>query len=453
MTKLGVVPLAAAPAILGIPKAEIPRLALLKKSLRFVEEFITLKVKYIPDRAIGHNPGACDTFGPYEVRVSSLFVCLAALVQAQTSSGTIDGTVQDASGAMIAGAQVRLIGAETGEVVRELTTGPDGHFAAPLIRPMTYTVEASAAGFKKLVRSGIILRVDDSLNLKLALEIGAATESINVSASVDLLEQSTNTVGQAIDERTMQQLPLNGRNYLQLGSLTAGTVPNTRTRDLSFSAYGNRGLQNAFLLDGARNQNYLRGLDNRARDAMRPSLEAISEFKVQTSNYSAEYGASAGAVVTVVTRSGTNEFHGSAFEFLRNSAFDARDYFLPASAPEASVRGAPVRRLGRRAHHPEPRLVAHRLPALPHQPGLHGERRGAAAAGTQRRIRPADFRPADHAANPDGAGSIRDAFPNNTIPAARFDKLGKNLVGPLSEPEPMPAGSTISTALWFPRAP
>src|SRR5258707_11119559 len=174
-----------------------------------------------------------------KLRVSSLIVCLAALVQAQPSSGTIDGTVQDSSGAMIAGAQVRLIGAETGEVVRELTTGPDGNFAAPLIRPMTYTVEASAPGFKKLVRSGIVLRVDDALNLKLSLEVGAASESINVSASVDLLEQSTNTVGQAIDERTMQQLPLNGRNYLQLGSLTAGTVPNTRTPDLSFSAYGN----------------------------------------------------------------------------------------------------------------------------------------------------------------------------------------------------------------------
>src|SRR5215510_8194231 len=267
-------------------------------------------------------------------RACVLFLGLPAAMFAQTSSGTIEGSVQDPSGAMIAAAQVRLIGAQTGELVREITTGVEGNFTAPLLRPMTYTVEATATGFKKLVRTGIVLRVDDVLNLRLTLDVGAATDSVTVTASADLLEQTTNTVGQVIDNRTMQQLPLNGRNYLQLGNLTAGTVPNSRTRDLTFSAYGNRGLQNAFLLDGARNQNYLRGLDNRARDAMRPSLEAISEFKVQTSNYSAEYGASAGAVVTVVTKSGTNELHGSAFEFLRNSAVDARDYFLPASAPK-----------------------------------------------------------------------------------------------------------------------
>src|SRR5262249_39342392 len=149
-------------------------------------------------------------------RIGLLFMCLTGVAQAQTSSGTIEGDVQDSSGALVAGARVRLIGAETGEVVRELTTGPDGVFAAPLLRPMTYTVEAVARGFKKLTRSGIELRVDDVLNLRLTLEVGAASESVTVTANVELLEQTTNTVGQAIDERTMQQLPLNGRNYLQL---------------------------------------------------------------------------------------------------------------------------------------------------------------------------------------------------------------------------------------------
>jgi len=241
------------------------------------------------------------------VRVALLLSITLGRALAQTSTGAIDGIVVDASGAAVPGAHIRLLGTETGEVARELTSVSDGTFAAPLLRPTAYTVEVVAQGFKKLVRPGIVLRVDDALNLRLALEIGAMTDAVTVSATVDLLEETTNTVGQTIDNRAMQQLPLNGRNYLQLGNLSAGTVPDTRTRDLSFSAYGNRGLQNAFLLDGARNQNYLRGLDNRARDAMRPSLEAISEFKVQTSNYSAEYGAAAGAVVTVVTKSGTNE--------------------------------------------------------------------------------------------------------------------------------------------------
>src|SRR5262245_59109980 len=304
---------------------------------------------------------------------------------------------------------------------------------------MTYTVEVSAPGFKKLVRSGIALQVGDSLNLRLQLEIGAATESVTVSASADLLEQSTNAVGQTIDERTMQQLPLNGRNYLQLGNLTAGTVPNSRTRDLTFSAYGNRGLQNAFLLDGARNQNYLRGLDNRARDAMRPSLEAVSEFKVQTSNYSAEYGASAGAVVTVVTRSGGNDFHGSAFEFLRNSALDARDYFLPSSAQKAlfvehqfggSLGGRIIRNRAwwhtayQRSHISQGNTASGVVPQPRERGGVFGVEL---------------FDPLSTRPNPAGTGSVRDPFPNNTIPSNRFDKLGKNLVD--RYPNPNQAGS------------
>ncbi|MBI4910673.1 MAG: TonB-dependent receptor [Acidobacteria bacterium] len=361
---------------------------------------------------------------------SSLVVCflIASTVWAQSSSGTIEGVVQDPTGAVVPGAQVRLIGSETGAIVREITTGAEGTFAAPLLRPMTYTVEATAAGFKKLVRSGIALRVDDVLNLRLSLDVGTATDSVTVTASAELLEQTTNTVGQVIDTRTMQQLPLNGRNYLQLGNLTAGTVPNSRTRDQTFSAYGNRGLQNAFLLDGARNQNYLRGLDNRARDAMRPSLEAVSEFKVQTSNYSAEYGASAGAVVTVVTRSGGNDLHGSGFEFLRNSAVDARDFFLPASATKplfvehqfgGSLGGRIVRNRAwwhaayQRTHISQGNTSSGVVPQPAERNGIFGIQ---------------VFDPLTTRANPAGTGSIRDPFPNNTIPTNRFDRLGKSLI-------------------------
>src|SRR5262249_52585020 len=141
-------------------------------------------------------------------RTVTLFFCASALSLAQTSTGTIDGVVLDTSGAVIAGAQIRLSGSETGEVVRELTTGPDGTFAAPLLRPMSYRIEASAAGFKRFVRSGIVLRVDDSLNLKLTLEVGSASDSVTVSANAELLEERSNTVGQTIDDRTIQQLPL-----------------------------------------------------------------------------------------------------------------------------------------------------------------------------------------------------------------------------------------------------
>jgi len=387
------------------------------------------------------------------IRFLSLTLALMASLTAQTSTGTISGSVLDPSGAVIAGAQVRLVGTETGEVARDLTTGADGAFSAPLLRPSAYTVEVTSTGFKKLVRSGIVLRVDDQVSLRLTLETGATTDSVTVAGSAELVEATTNTVGQVIDDRAMQQLPLNGRNYLALGNLTAGAVPSTRSRDRTFSAYGNRSLQNAFLLDGARNQNYLRGLDNRARDAMRPSLEAIAEFKVQTSNYSAEYGASAGAVVNVVTKSGSNAYHGSAFEFLRNNKMDARDYFLPATSQQplyiqhqyGGSFGGPIKRnrawfhgAYQRTHISEGEVNTATLP-------LATERNGIFATRV--------YDPLSTQANPAGSGSIRTLFPNNTIPASRFDRIGKSLVDRFPNPNlPGTARNWVSNPLQATRS-
>jgi hypothetical protein len=372
-----------------------------------------------------------------------LLVCPARLF-AQTSTGQITGTVFDSTGAVIPGARVDLIGADTSDLVRSMTTNAFGAFSAPLLRPGNYIVEVTMQGFKKLVRSDITLRVDDVLSLRLTLEPGTATESITVAASAEMLEQRTSSMGQVVQERTIQQLPLNGRNYLQLGLLSAGAVQSDRSRDRSFSAYGNRGLQNAFLLDGARNQNYLRGLDNRQRDAMRPSLEAIAEFKVQTSNFSAEYGASAGAVVNVVTKSGTNEIHGSAFEFLRNNAFDARDFFLPAERDQplfiqhqfgGSLGGPFVKNRAwwhvafQRTHISEGDNFNSTVPLPEHLNGNFGST--------------PVFDPFTTRPNPAGAGFVRDVFPNNIIPASRFDPTGKALA------DRYPAPTRPGTALNF----
>ena len=381
-----------------------------------------------------------------------LVFLLASAAYAQTSSGSISGTVYDPSGAVIPGAQIRLIGTETGDLVRSLSTDNTGAFTAPLLRPSSYTVEASAQGFKTLRRSGIILRVDDILALKLTLDPGATTESINVTATAELLEERSNAVGQVVDEKTMQQLPLNGRNYLQLASLAAGAVP-SRSRDRTISAYGNRGLQNAFLLDGARNQSYLRGLDNRQRDAMRPQLEAIAEFKVQTANYSAEYGASAGAVINVVTKSGSNEIHGSAFEFLRNNKMDARDFFLPASSKQplyiqhqfgGSLGGPFIKNRAwwqgafQRTHISEGETNIATVPLAAEKAGIY----------TLPLHDPATTR-----ANPAGTGSIRDLFPNNTIPAARFDRVGKPLMDRYPAPNlPGTARNYVSNPLQATRS-
>jgi len=366
------------------------------------------------------------SLGSVLLRFGLFFPLATSFLCAQTSSGTLTGAVLDSSAAVISGAQVRIVGTETGDVVRTLTTNELGNFTAPLLRPSTYTVEVTFPGFKKLTRQAIPLRVDEVLDLRFTLEPGDVSEQVTVTAESPLVEQKTHSIGQVVDSRTLLELPLNGRNYLQLGNLTAGTVPNVRSRDKTFSAHGNRGLQNAFLLDGARNQNYLRGLDNRQRDAMRPSLEAIAEFKVQTANFSAEYGASAGAVVNVVTRGGTNQIHGTAFEFLRNNAFDARDFFQLSSTSKAlfiqhqlgGSAGGPVKKdrvwwfgAYERTHISSATTTANTVPLLADRQGNFGAR--------------GVFDPLTTRPNPNGAGSIRTVFPGNLIPSSRFDPIGK----------------------------
>ncbi|PYV16062.1 MAG: hypothetical protein DMG07_08470 [Acidobacteria bacterium] len=368
-----------------------------------------------------------------------LLLSLPAAAWAQTSTGQIDLAVVDSSGAVVAGATIQIVGSQTRNVLRTLVSDEQGTATAALLPPGSYDIEVELAGFQKLLRKGIDLRVNDVVNLRLALRPGGSNETVTVTGQAPLLAERSHDLGQVIDDRTMQALPLNGRNYLQLGNLTAGAVPNTRSRDRSFAAFGNRGLQNAFLLDGARNQNYLRGLDNRQRDAMRPTLDAISEFKVQTSNFSAEYGASAGAVVNVVTKSGTNQLHGSAFEFHRNSALDARDFF---AAPDAhkpllvqhqfggSLGGPAVRNRAwwfaafERTHVSQETTLTSTVPTRDMKEG----RFGATPI----------FNPTTTRREADGSFS-RDPFPGNTIPASFFDPVGQRLI--VLYPDPMFAGA------------
>src|SRR5215472_16920369 len=232
-----------------------------------------------------------------------------------------------------------------------------------------------------------------------------------------------------MEAREIVQLPLNGRNYLDLGRLAAGAVPAQGSRDQTFSAYGNTGLQNAFLMDGARNENYLRGLDNRARDILRPPLDALSEFEVQTSNFSAEFGASAGAVITAISKSGTNQWHGSGYDFLRNDHLDASNFFAqPGSKPllvqnqYGGSAGAPI--------------VRNRAWIFGAYEGLHSSTESVGfatvptAAMRQGNFSPtAVYDPASTASNPSGSGFVRTPFPDNVIPASRFDKIGQELIG------------------------
>ncbi|HJZ99138.1 MAG TPA: carboxypeptidase regulatory-like domain-containing protein, partial [Candidatus Solibacter sp.] len=354
-----------------------------------------------------------------------LLVCTS--LAAQTSTGEIDVTVQDASGAVIPKAKITITGSATGNLVRTLITSEAGLAAAPLLQPESYDVVVTADGFEKLVRRAVVLSVGDVLTLHLTLTPGSTASEITVTGQTPLVEEKSITIGQVVDEKEILELPLNGRNYLELGNLAPGAVPAEGSRDQTFSSYGNGGLQNAFLLDGARNENYLRGLDNRARDILRPPLDALSQFQVQTANYGAEFGSSAGAIVNAVTKSGTNRWHGSVYEFARNDKLDAVNYFAKGSQPlfvqnqyGASL-GAPIRK--------------NRAWVFGAYEGFHNrsETTGFGTVPTEA-MRSANFGttnifdPLTTAPNPAGSGSVRTQFPGNVIPSNRFDSVGAKIL-------------------------
>ena len=346
--------------------------------------------------------------------------------RAQTSTGQLSVTVIDQSGAVVPNATVRLTGSETGNVLRTIQTNETGVAPLPLVPPGDYDISVSAAGFKNVIRRAITVSVGSVLEIPLTLEPGSASESITITAEAPLIEEKSATLAQLVSEKQILDMPLNGRNYLALANLTAGAIPATGSRDQTFSAYGNTGLQNAFLLDGGRNENYLRGLDNRTRDMVRPPLDALAEFTVQTSNFSAEFGAAAGGVVNAITKSGTNAVHGSAYEFLRNDNLDARNFF--AQTKPLLVRnqyggslGGPIKK--------------DRIWAFGAYEGLHNRAETATFSTVPTAAqRNGDFGstpifdPATTRANPNGSGYIRDQFPSNVVPASRLNSLGVDLL-------------------------
>ncbi len=388
---------------------------------------------------------------PSKLRLFLLFILLSALpaLRAQSAGGEIDILVSDPSGAMLPDARVTVTGTETGSLVRSVTTGPTGLAAMPLLNPGTYDLKIEKQGFRTTTQRGVVLRVTETVSLRVTLELGETTQSVTIEAQVPLLNTSTNALGQVIDDRTTQQLPLNGRNYMQLSLLTPGVVPSAN-KDQSFSAYGNRGMQNQYLLDGGSNQSQIRGIDNHQRDALRPSLEAIQEFKVQTGNFSAEYGSSAGGVVSVVTRSGTNEIHGSAFDFLRNSAVGARDFFAPPGpVPHLSYNqfggslGGPIKKnkafLFGAYQGTEIRQMQTNISTVPSQEMKNGVFPNAI------------FDPFSTTGT--GAAATRTPYPSNTVPAPAFNSIGKSLAASYPDPNLPTAGSnyvrnaTYSTSL------
>jgi len=256
----------------------------------------------------------------------------------QKDTGTIVGTVKDPSGAVVVGAKITVADVERGQNF-VTKTNEEGDYVAGPLRVGRYTVTVEHAGFKKAVSVPVSLDVQQRIVVNIALEVGQVDESIEVSGAAPLLETETSELGQVVDNKRVANLPLNGRNFAQLALLTAGTAPSEPgARDeggYGFSANGARSLQNNFLLDGVDNNSNLPDLLNETNYVIQPSVEALDEFKVQTNAYSAEFGRGNGAIINAAIRSGTNQWHGSAYEFLRNEKLDAKNFFDPHDQPIA----------------------------------------------------------------------------------------------------------------------
>ncbi|HEY6119429.1 MAG TPA: TonB-dependent receptor [Pyrinomonadaceae bacterium] len=269
-----------------------------------------------------------------------LILLLVAFTQeALGQNAQLSGIITDDNSALIVGARLTLTKVDTG-VTRQAVTNKDGYYSIPFVSPGSYELNVLADGFRPVTRNNVNLNVDQAARIDFILEIGTLNESVNITASDPPLERETSSIGQVIENKSIVTLPLNGRNYAQLVLLMPGAIPNqgSRTTD-GFSLNGNRTLQNKFLVDGLDNNNYITGIDTGSTQAIRPSVDAIQEFRVESANYNVQYGQAAGGVISVAIKSGTNSLHGSAFEFLRNEKLDANDFF----ANRAGLKRGPFR--------------------------------------------------------------------------------------------------------------
>jgi outer membrane receptor protein involved in Fe transport len=251
--------------------------------------------------------------------------CLFSPLGAQVDSGNIVGTVRDASGASIPGAVVTITETQTNNNF-DVQTDKDGNYVSPPLKVGTYAVNVAAPGFKIYKREGISLNVQDRLRVDAQMEVGGKTEQILVSGEIAPVQTDTSSLGQVISAQQVVDMPLNGRNYVNLASLTTGVI-NTSTGTNgntagAFSSNGTRGDLNNYLLDGIDNNNNSGGAAELA-----VNVDAIAEFKIQTNSYDAEFGRSGGAALNVVIKSGTNQIHGSLFEFFQNAYMNAQNFF------------------------------------------------------------------------------------------------------------------------------
>ncbi|MFZ0959844.1 MAG: TonB-dependent receptor [Terriglobia bacterium] len=263
--------------------------------------------------------------------VSAVFVLTSVQLHAQADTGSIQGTIKDQSGAVIPGAKVTLTNEGTNLAVTMNSRG-DGTYTFSPVKIGNYAVSAEAQGFAKAVQAHITLELQQALVVDLTLKPGAVTQVIEVTGAPPALQTQDASVGQVIDARAVNDLPLNGRNFTFLAQVAAGVnTPEADTRGNAasgaFSANGLRPGQNNYLLNGIDNNSNAVDFLNGTNYAVLPPLDAIQEFKVQTDDYSAQFGRAGGAILNATIKSGSNKLHGNAWEYIRNDHLDAADFF------------------------------------------------------------------------------------------------------------------------------
>jgi len=272
-------------------------------------------------------------------------ILVASQAYAQVSGATLSGTVTDSSGAVIPNAQVAILDVSTG-VTRTVTTGGAGFYTAPNLLPGIYEIRATAPGFSTQVHRGITLTVGAEQALDIKMQVGQVSQTVEVTTEAPTVELTSSTLSAVVNATTVRELPLNGRSWTDLATLQPGVnqIVTMQAYNDGGSGRGNRGFgsqitiagarptQNNYRLDGVSINDYANGAPGSVLGG-NLGVDAIQEFSVLTGNYSAEYGKTSGGVVNAITRSGTNQFHGSAYEFIRNSALDARNYFDAATIP------------------------------------------------------------------------------------------------------------------------
>jgi hypothetical protein len=388
--------------------------------------------------------------GTYNVwlRFGVLSLCFLLLgaqrLFSQADTGSITGTVTDPASAVLTNVKVTITAVATNRRLTVLTDN-EGRYASGPLRVGEYRVEAELPGFKRLVRPSILLQVQQTAVVNLQMELGTITQETTVTAAEELVRTVDASQGEVIEERRVKDLPLNGRDYLQLSLLSEGTLAppgqgrtatgtndGVGSRAGGFSAGGQRTTDNNYLLDGFDNNTDDTSFDTNQAEVIKPSVDAIQEFKVQTSAFSAEFGRAAGGVVNLTLKSGTNLFHGTAYDFLRNEKMDARNFFDPARTPPFKRNdygftfGGPVVKnklffffawetLKRR----ESSTVNNTIPTL-------AMRTGDFSALANPIYDPATY---------NATTNTRQVFPGNLIPADRIDAIAKQLIAFYPSPQ------------------